>query len=261
MKKFKNIFNYLLFDQSASQSFDAAQIDVYIKFVFSAITKVISVFISKFKALIRVIFDFDETCNLTWIRANQVRRTFQDEIVIQKNTEQTLQIWRKTKTIKKRIIRKILRINHRNVVSKAIEDAQKTWKFVKWVKNRSTSFKFTTFFFRRLNDTMIFIKKAKIQCLIDFFFFSFAATNLDDIEKTEYSKNIDFLEIIENEINQTIVKMISSIISSENEISNWVIKIVLSHIMLVEMNFQSKSSFWILSQAFQKIHHDVSSQN
>jgi hypothetical protein len=80
---------------------------------------------------------------------------------------------------------------------------------------------------------MTFIKKARIQCLIDFFFLSFAAANLDDIERTEYSKSVDFLEIIENEISQTIVKIVSSIVSNENEIFNRIIKIVLSHIMLV----------------------------
>jgi hypothetical protein len=92
MKKFKNTFNYLLFDQSTLQFFNKIRINVYIKFVCSAITEVINASISKFKASIRVIFDFDEACNLTRIQANQARRTFQDELVVQRNTEQTLQI-------------------------------------------------------------------------------------------------------------------------------------------------------------------------
>jgi hypothetical protein len=171
MKKFKNIFNYLLFDQSTQQSFNKIQINIYIKFVCFAIAEVINAFTSKFKASIRVISDFDEACNLTRIRTNQARRTFQDELVVQKNTEQTLQIWRKARAIKKRIIRKILRITHRNVVFNAIEDVQKTWKLIKWAKNRATSFKFIISFFRRSNDIMILIKKAKIQCLINSFFF------------------------------------------------------------------------------------------
>ncbi len=254
MKKFKNTFNYLLFDQFTLQSFDAIQIDIYIKFVCSATAEVINAFISKFKASTRVIFDFDETCNLTRTRTNQFRRTFQNELVVQKNTKQTLQIWRKAKAIKKRIIRKILRINHRNVVSKTIKDAQKAWKLVKWIKNRSTSFKFITLFLRRSNDTMIFIKKAKTQCLIDFFFLSFAATNLDDIERTKYSKNIDFFEIIENEINQTIIKIVWSIASNENEIFNWIIKIVLSHIMLVvKWIFNQSLRFEYYFKHFKKI--------
>jgi hypothetical protein len=48
---------------------------------------------------------------------------------------------------------------------------------------------------------MILIKKARIQCLINSFFFSLVAANLDDIAKSTYSKNIDFSEIFENEIN------------------------------------------------------------
>jgi flagellar biosynthesis/type III secretory pathway protein FliH len=78
---------------------------------------------------------------------------------------------------------------------------------------------------------MIFIKEARIQCLIDFFFSSFAAVNLDDIEKSTYSKSIDFFEVIENEISQTIAKIVSSIVSKEDEILNRVIKLVLSNIM------------------------------
>ncbi len=204
MKKFKNIFNYFFFDQSMSQFFDKIQIDVYIKFVCSAITNVINASTSKFKTSIRVIFDFDEACNLTRTRTNQVRRSFQDELVAQKiNTEQTLHVWRKIKIIKKRIIRKILRITHRNVVFSAIENAQKTWKLAKWAKNRSTSFKLIISFFRRSNDIMTLIKKAKIQCLIDSFFSFLVAANLNDIAKSAYSKNIDFSEIFENEISVT----------------------------------------------------------
>jgi hypothetical protein len=233
MKKFKNILNYRFFDHSM-QSFDSIQIDVYIKFVCSVIAEVISAFISKFKTSVRVTSDFDEACNLTRTRTNQVRRTFQDELVAQKiNTEQALHVWRKARVIKKRIIRKILRITHRNVVFDATENAQKTWKLVKWTKNRSTSFKLIISFFRRSDDIMILTKKARIQCLINSFFFSFAAANLDDIAKSTYSKSIDFSEIFENEISQAIVKIVSNIVSKENDISNRVIKLAFLHIMSV----------------------------
>jgi hypothetical protein len=81
---------------------------------------------------------------------------------------------------------------------------------------------------------MTFIKKAKAQCLIDFFFSSSVAVNLDDIiEEIAYSKSIDFFEIIENEISQTIVKIVSNIASKKNDILNRVIKLVLSHVMSV----------------------------
>jgi hypothetical protein len=118
-------------------------------------------------------------------------------------------------------------------VFSAIDDAQKTWKLVKWAKNRSTSYKSITSFLRRSDDIMILTKKIKTQCLINFFFLSFAAANLDDIdsERTAYSKSIDFLEIIENEISQTIVKIVSNIVSKKDDISNRIIKLVLSHIM------------------------------
>jgi uncharacterized membrane protein YvlD (DUF360 family) len=81
--------------------------------------------------------------------------------------------------------------------------------------------------------TMILIKKARIQCFIDSFFSSFVAANLDDIVELIYSKSIDFLEIFENEINQTIIKIASNIVSKKNDIFNRVIKLVLSHVMSI----------------------------
>ncbi len=170
---------------------------------------------------------------MTRIRTNQVKRTFQDELVVQKNTKHIFQIWRKAKAIKKRIIWKILRIIHRNVVFNAIENTQKTWKLIKWAKNRSTSFKLITSFLRRSEDIIILIKKARIQCLINSFFFSSVAANFDDIAKSTYSKSIDFSKISENEISQTIVKFVSNIVSKKNDIFNRIIKVVLSHITSV----------------------------
>jgi hypothetical protein len=82
MKKFKSILNYLLFDQSTSQSSNSTQINVYIKFVCHAIVETMKAFTSKFIASTRVIFEFNEACNLTRIQTNQVRRTFQDELVV-----------------------------------------------------------------------------------------------------------------------------------------------------------------------------------
>jgi hypothetical protein len=80
---------------------------------------------------------------------------------------------------------------------------------------------------------MIFIKKAKTQCLINSFFSSFVAANLDDIAKSTYSKSIDLSEIFENEINQIIVKIVSNIALKENDIFNEITKLVFSHIMFV----------------------------
>jgi hypothetical protein len=82
---------------------------------------------------------------------------------------------------------------------------------------------------------MILIKKAKIQCLINSFFLSFVAINLDDIDDktTAYSESIDFSEIFENEISQTIVKIASNTVSKENDILNRIIKLAFSHIMSV----------------------------
>jgi hypothetical protein len=80
---------------------------------------------------------------------------------------------------------------------------------------------------------MIFIKKAKAQCLINSFFFSLATAILDDIKKSTYSKSIDFFEIFENEISHATIKIASNIASKENDIFNRVIKLALSHIMSV----------------------------
>jgi flagellar biosynthesis/type III secretory pathway protein FliH len=80
---------------------------------------------------------------------------------------------------------------------------------------------------------MTLIKEAKAQCLIDSFFLSPVAANLDDIVESVYSESIDFLEIFENEISQTIIKIASNIASKENDILNRVIKLALSHVMSI----------------------------
>jgi uncharacterized membrane protein len=79
-----------------------------------------------------------------------------------------------------------------------------------------------------------------------FFFFSLVAMNLNDIARTTYLKNIDFFEIIKNEINQIIVKIVSNIVLRENEIFNRVLKFVLLHIMLVVK--------WIFNQSLRFEH-------
>ncbi len=84
--------------------------------------------------------------------------------------------------------------------------------------------------FRRHHD---FHQRNKSSVFDRFLFSSLVAVNLDDIEKSTYSKSIDFLEIIENEISQTIVKIASNIVSKEDEILNWVIKFVFSNIIFV----------------------------
>jgi hypothetical protein len=91
MKKFKSILNYLLFDQPTSQSLNSALIDVFTTSVCSAIVEAMKAFTPKFKVSTRAISGFDEACNLTRTRANQARRTFQDELAAQRNTEQALQ--------------------------------------------------------------------------------------------------------------------------------------------------------------------------
>jgi hypothetical protein len=258
MKKIKNIFNYLLL-VSSSHFFNAAQIDIYTKFVCAAIAEVISASISKFKTSTRVTSEFDKACNLTRTRANQVRRTFQDELVAQENTKQTFQIWRKSKAIKKRIIRKILRITHRNVVFDAIDDAQKTLKLVKWAKNCSTSFKLITSFLRRSNVTMIVIKETRIQCLIDFFSFR-SSSRISTISRDQYIQItlISSRSSRTRSIKQSLKSSLALFRRIWNTQSSHKARFFAYHVCR-QMNLQSKSSIKILSQAFQRIHHDVSS--
>jgi hypothetical protein len=51
MKKFKNIFNYLFFDQSTFQILSSTQIDIYIKFVCFAIVEIMNAFYFKVQSV------------------------------------------------------------------------------------------------------------------------------------------------------------------------------------------------------------------
>ena len=137
---------------------------------------------------------------------------------------------RRVKSNKKKTIKRILRRNHRKAVEKAAENAQKTWKLVKWAKNRKIFFKLNTSSLRRSNYTTALAKTDKAHCLKEFFFSSFTKVNIDDIAKATYFEKLEFLYITDEEIHQTVFNASSNKTSKKDEILNRIFKTALSHI-------------------------------
>ena len=130
----------------------------------------------------------------------------------------------------KKTIRRVLRKNHRKAIEKAAENAQKTWKLVKWTKNKEISFKLNTSSLRKSNDTTALTKTDKAHCLKKIFFSSFTEVNIDDIAEATYFEKFEFFHITNEEIHQTVFNASSNKSSKKNEILNRILKTVLSHI-------------------------------
>ena len=120
--------------------------------------------------------------------------------------------------------------NHRKAVEKATENVQKTWKLIKWAKNKKTFFKLNTSSLRRSNDTIVLTKTNKAHCLKQFFFSSFTEINIDDIAEATYFEKLEFSHITDEEIHQTVFNASSNKSSKKNEILNRILKTILSHI-------------------------------
>ena len=106
----------------------------YIINVCKIIIQVIKIFTLKTAILVRVTSKFDDKCKDVRISNNQARKVLQQSLIKNANEKiikQAQKAWKRVKINKKRIIKKVLRRNHRKAVEKATENAQKTWKLVK----------------------------------------------------------------------------------------------------------------------------------
>ena len=135
---------------------------------------------------------------------------------------------------KKKLIQSVLRKTHKNNLKKTIGDVQKTWKLIKWTKNKSILFKSNISFFKKRDDITAFIKRNKIQCFIEKFFFFFATVVLNDfINDIDYLKSVDLFRIFEWKIQQIIENTVFNKVFKNNNIFNVIFKRVLQRIFFV----------------------------
>ena len=229
--KFENILNQKL--SNTSNEANMRFLNDYTMNVYKVIIQIIKIFILKTTIFVRVTSKFDDECKNARIRINQTKRVLQQSLIKKTKKEiieKVQNVWKRVRNNKKRTIKRILKRNHRKAVEKTTENAQKTWKLIKWAKNRKISFKFNTSSLRRSNDTTALTKTDKAHCLKEFFFSSFTEVNIDDIAKATYFEKFEFSHITNEEIHQTVFNASSNKSSKKNEIFNRIFKTTLSHI-------------------------------
>ena len=229
--KFENILNQKFFNTSneANMRF----LNDYTMNVCKIITQIIEIFIFKTTIFVKITSKFDDKCKDVRIKINQTKRILQQSLIEKakkKIIEKIQNAWKRVRNNKKRTIKKVLKKNHRKTVEKATENAQKTWKLIKWTKNKKIFFKLNTSSLRRSNDTTALTKTNKAHCLKKFFFSSFTEINIDDIAKATYFEEFEFSYITDEEIHQTVFNASSNKTLKKDEILNRILKTTFSHI-------------------------------
>ena len=230
--KFENTLNQKL--SNTSNETNMRFLNDYIMKICKVITQIIKIFIFKITISVKITSKFDDECKNARIRINQTRKALQQSLIEnakKKIIKEIQNAWKRVRNNKKKTIKRILKKNHRKTIEKATENVQKTWKLIKWAKNRRISFKFNTSSLRRSNDTTALTKTDKTHCLKIFFFSSFTEINIDDIAEAAYFEKFEFSYITDEKIHQTIFNASSNKSSKKNEIFNRILKTVLSHIV------------------------------
>ena len=136
--KFENTFNQKLLNTSnkANMRF----LDDYIMNVCKIITQIIQIFILKTTISVKITSRFDDRCKNARIKINQTKKVLQQSLTKETKKEiieKVQKTWRKVKNKNKnKKIKRALRRNYRKAVEKATENVQKTWKLIKWAKNK-----------------------------------------------------------------------------------------------------------------------------
>lgn len=137
--------------------------------------------------------DWGGTC----INANKARRQLKKkrkQVLKGHGTKQAFTTYRKARACKKRLVQSTLRKRHRKQIEEGTGDARKTWKLVRWIKNRTTPSRAFTSYLKRRNGIMADTRTAKAECLAESFLPQAPNTNLEDINQTALSR--PFLRIL-----------------------------------------------------------------
>ena len=111
-----------------------------------------------------------------------------------------------SRNAKGKLIKRTLRDTHRNRINEAAGDPAKTWKLVKWAKNRGTPYKPYTPSLTRPDGTVATEPQEKAQLLEASFFPTPPEADLQDLFSARYPQPIDMPPISEREITDTLRK-------------------------------------------------------
>lgn len=127
----------------------------------------------------------------TFINANKARRQLKKERrqdLKGRGTKPAYITHRKARACKKRLVRSTLGKHYRKQIEEGTGDARKTWKLVRWIKNRTTPYQAFTSYMKRRDGTKAYTRTAKAEFLAEYLFPQAPNTNLDDINETALSR-------------------------------------------------------------------------
>lgn len=113
------------------------------------------------------------------------------------------------------------------IIEEATGDSRKTWKIVRWIKNRETPYQPATPYMKRRDGTIANTPSAKAACLAESFFPQAPATDLEDIQTTIYPDPVAFPDIALEEIRKAVLGFPTQSAPGADEIPNQILKIAL----------------------------------
>jgi hypothetical protein len=160
-------------------------------------------------------------------------------------TEQTWHEYLKTTNEKKKIIARKKKIEFRQAFQSLIDTSFELWRLIVWAKNKNHKSKEVSkiFALTRKDATDVVLETIKdfsfkIEMLHQHFFSDTTETNFNDLQKFNYRVLVEKskINIQKNEIKQTIKRCKSNNVSKFDDISNRILKILCTKIMLSLIN-------------------------
>ena len=127
----------------------------------------------------------------------------------------------------KSLIRKTIRREHQDKVTKATENMQSVWKLVRWASNRDTSFQVYTPPIQGPNG-LEFEPKSKAEIMANAFFPIPPPANLINLASSVYMKHEQTPSITREEITSSVIKMAKGKAAGPDDIPSEVLQAGLS---------------------------------
>ena len=161
------------------------------------------------------------------MQARRLRRRYQEL-----RTEQTWEEYREARNLKGRLIKKLLRKNHRERVQKATESPQGLWKLAKWAKNKEQRQPYTP----PLKDSQGKMRtelEDKVEILKNSFFPQIKEADLSDIQDYVYPSPVEWPPFTQREVRTALSIVATRKAPGQDGIPNLVLNILKDILTLI----------------------------
>jgi hypothetical protein len=220
----------------SSSLINVEQMKVFVNLIQSSIQRIIDATVSWAKLVSKSKSHWNQKCVDVVSTTRRKRRVW-----FAMRTEQTWHEYLKATNEKKKIIARKKKIEFRQAFRSFIDTSFEFWRLIAWAKNKNHKSKEVSkiFVLTRKNTTDDVIETIedfsfKIEMLHQHFFSNTTKTNLIDLQTFIYRAFVEKSKtsIQEDEIKQIIKRCKSNSVSESNDISNKILKILCTKIML-----------------------------